>query len=150
MKNNLKSVLSLLLSVVMILSIVPSFMLTSYATETKVTTHDVDQIRELLRSDGDVSITLDADAEKKLVAYSDFEEGLLNSQLVWARIGSGKKTLNLNGHRIYIYDQSARSLGSTEWLDFRYVQKATLMEIPSNASVIVNDSTNKGLIWMDS
>ena len=140
--------LSILLTLAMLLGMLP---LTAVAVEDpEVTvTHDVDVIRELLQQNGDVSIKLDADAEKQLTAYSDFEDDKWNSQYVWTKIGSGNKTIDLNGYRLYVYDQSARSLGSLEWLDFRYIQGALLMEIPDGASLTVNDSSGGGKIWMD-
>jgi len=143
--------LSVLLILAMVFSMVP---MTAMATEDPevIVTHDVDEIRELLRQDGDVSIKLDADAEKKLTAYSDFENyqtDSWNSQYVWTKLGSGNKTIDLNGYRLYVYDQSARSLGSLEWMDFRYIQGALLMEIPEGAALTVNDSSGGGMIWMD-
>ncbi|MBQ2987826.1 MAG: hypothetical protein IJD59_01845, partial [Clostridia bacterium] len=111
MKTNFKpKLLGLLLVLVMVLSIVPFGALPAFAAEPSVVvTHDVDEIRELLRQDGDVSIKLDADAEKNLTAYSDFENTKWDSQYVWTKLGSGNKTIDLNGHRLYVYDQSARS-----------------------------------------
>lgn len=147
-----KQFLSALLAFVMIVGLIPASTLTVFAVGNVVVTHDVDEIRELLRSDGDVSIKLDADAEKKLTAYSDFENyqtDKWNSQYVWTKIGSGNKTIDLNGHRLYVYDQSARSLGSLDWLDFRYIQGALLMEIPEGTSLTVNDSSGGGKILMD-
>lgn len=143
-----QKLLSILLALVMLLGMLP---MTAVAAEDPevIVTHDVDQIRELLQQDGDVSIKLDADAEKKLTAYSDFEDDKWNSQYVWTKIGSGNKTIDLNGYRLYVYDQSARSLGSLDWMDFRYIQGALLMEIPEDAALTVNDSSGGGMIWMD-
>ena len=151
MKKQFKSkILSLLLVLLMVLALAPVSALTAFAAEqNEVVTHDIDQIRELLRQDGDVRIKLDADAEKKLTAYSDFENTKWDSQYVWTKLGSGNKTIDLNGHRLYVYDQSARSLGSLDWMDFRYIQGALLMEIPNGASLTVNDSNGGGMIWMD-
>ena len=151
MKTQFKSkLLSILLVLVMVLAFVPVSALTAFAAEPSVVvTHDVDEIRELLRSDGDVIIKLDADAEKELTAYSDFENEKWDSQYVWTKLGSGNKTIDLNGYRLYVYDQSARSLGSLEWMAFRYIQGALLMEIPDGASLTVNDSSGGGMIWMD-
>ena len=151
MKTNFKSkLLGVLLILVMVLALVPVSALTAFAAEqNEVVTHDIDQIRELLRQDGDVIIKLDADAEKNLTAYSDFENTKWDSQYVWTKLGSGNKTIDLNGHRLYVYDQSARSLGSLEWMDFRYIQGALLMEIPEGAALTVNDSSGGGMIWMD-
>ncbi|MBQ4107861.1 MAG: hypothetical protein IJC80_00525, partial [Clostridia bacterium] len=110
MKTKLKSTLiSLLLVTLLVLALAPVSALTVFAAEqNEVVTHDIDQIRELLRQDGDVRIKLDADAEKKLTAYSDFENTKWDSQYVWTKLGSGNKTIDLNGHRLYVYDQSAR------------------------------------------
>ena len=139
--------LSILLTLALLLGMVP---MTAMATgDSEVVTHDIDQIRELLRQDGDVRIKLDADAEKNLTAYSDFENTKWDSQYVWTKLGSGNKTIDLNGYRLYVYDQSARSLGSLEWMDFRYIQGALLMEIPEGAALTVNDSSGGGMIWMD-
>ena len=142
--------IGVLLALVIVLSIAPFGILTAFAAEqNEVVTHDIDQIRELLRQDGDVRIKLDADAEKNLTAYSDFENTKWDSQYVWTKLGSGNKTIDLNGHRLYVYDQSARSLGSLDWMAFRYIQGALLMEIPNGASLTVNDSNGGGMIWMD-
>ena len=151
MKTKFKSkLLGVLLVLVMVLALVPVSALTAFAAEqNEVVTHDIDQIRELLRQDGDVKIKLDADAEKKLTSYSDFENTKWDSQYVWTKLGSGNKTIDLNGHRLYVYDQSARSLGSLDWMAFRYIQGALLMEIPNGASLTVNDSNGGGKIWMD-
>ena len=151
MKTTFKSkLLSILLVLVMVLALVPVSGLTAFAAgQNEVVTHDVDQIRDLLRQDGDVRIKLDADAEKKLTAYSDFENTKWDSQYVWTKLGSGNKTIDLNGHRLYVYDQSARSLGSLDWMAFGYIQGALLMEIPNGASLTVNDSNGGGKIWMD-
>ena len=145
-----RKLLSILLVLVMVLALVPVSALTAFAAgQDEVVTHDIDQIRELLRQDGDVRIKLDADAEKNLTAYSDFENTKWDSQYVWTKLGSGNKTIDLNGHRLYVYDQSVRSLGSLDWMDFRYIQGALLMEIPNGASLTVNDSNGGGMIWMD-
>lgn len=140
-----QKLLSILLALVMLLGMLP---MTAMAAG-EVVTHDVDQIRELLKQDGDVTIKLDADAEKMITAYSDFEDDKWDSQFVWTQLGSGNKTIDLNGHRLYVYDQSARSLGSLEIEPFKYIQGALLMEIPAGASLTVNDSAGGGKIWMD-
>jgi len=145
--NKKTKIISVLVISVMLIGLLFA---TVFAVEPNVVvTHDADEIRELLRSNGDVIIKLDADAEKKLTAYSDFEDDKWLSQYVWTKIGSGNKTIDLNGYRLYVYDQSARSLGSLEWMDFRYIQGALLMEIPNGASLTVNDSNGGGMIWMD-
>ena len=145
-----KKVIGTLLVFAMLFSLLPA---AAFADEpvngNVVITHDVDQIRELLRQDGDVTIQLDADAEKKITAYSDFEDDKWNSQFVWTKVGSGNKTIDLNGHRLYVYDQSARTLGSLEIEPFKYIQGALLIEIPSGASLTVDDSATGGMIWMD-
>ena len=143
-----KKALSILLSVCLLLTTLP---ITAVAVEDPevIVTHDVDQIRELLRQDGDVSIKLDADADKvgvysydKSGSELEYEDGTIyDNKKVWARIGSGNKTIDLNGHRLYV----------TETHDQQYgVWKAVLMEIPDGASLTVNDSVGGGLIWFDS
>ena len=138
--------LSILLCCAMLLGMLP---MTAMATgDSVVVTHDVDQIRELLREDGDVSIKLDGDADKIIVSThenrddeKEYEEGtIFDTKKVWTRIGSGNKTIDLNGHRLYV----------TETLDQRAgVWKAVMMEIPTGASLTVNDSAGGGLIWFD-
>ena len=74
MRKKLNRVFSILLTLVMLLGMMP---MTATATEEPnvVVTHDVDEIRELLRQDGDVSIKLDADADKVGV-YSYDKSGI--------------------------------------------------------------------------
>ncbi len=146
-----RRIIGTLVCLALLLGFVPGMAATARADGVTVT-HDADEIQALLRSDGDVAIQLDADAEKMLTAYSDFEDsetGKWNGCYVWTKLGSGSKTIDLNGHRLYIYDRSARSLASTEVTHFKYFQKALLMEIPSGASLTVNDSGDGGLIRMD-
>ncbi|MBQ4065662.1 MAG: hypothetical protein IJD10_06140, partial [Clostridia bacterium] len=143
-----KQILSALLAFVMVIGLIPASTLTALAVGNVVVTHDVDEIRELLRQDGDVSIKLDADANKTIVSThenrddeKEYEEGtIFDTKKVWTRIGSGNKTIDLNGHRLYV----------TETLDSRAgVWKAVMMEIPTGASLTVNDSAGGGLIWFD-
>ena len=132
----------------MVIGLIPASTLTALAVGNVVVTHDVDEIRELLRQDGDVSIKLDADANKTIVSThenrddeKEYEEGtIFDAKKVWTRIGSGNKTIDLNGHRLYV----------TETLDQRAgVWQAVMMEIPTGASLTVNDSAGGGLIWFD-
>lgn len=149
-RKSIRNVASLLFCLILVCTMVAAAPQTAYASDPQVVvTHDVDEIRELLQQDGDISIWLDANAEKQITSYSDFEDDKWNKQYVWTKIGSGNKTIDLNGYRLYVYDQSARSLGSLDWLDFRYIQGALLMEIPEGASLTVNDSSGGGKIWMD-
>ena len=147
----MKKALALVLTLVMVFCMVPSFMLTASATETTIVTHDADYIQQLLRGDGNISIKLDADADKLIEAYSCFEteeSDYWNGRFIWTRVGSGEKTIDLNGHRLYVYDQSARYL-SALYQQFKYIQKALMIEVPYNASLTVNDSAGGGLIRMD-
>ena len=149
MQQTMKKGMAILLVFAMLFTIMPVSAFAAPEPGNLVVTHNVDQIRELLRQDGDVTIQLDADAEKKITAYSDFEDDKWNSQFVWTKVGSGNKTIDLNGHRLYVYDQSARTLGSLEIEPFKYIQGALLIEIPSGASLTVDDSATGGMIWMD-
>ena len=145
MKTKFKSkFLSILLVLVMVLALVPVSALTAFAAEPRVVvTHDVDEIRELLRQDGDVSIKLDADAEKDLDFYfeQEYETEKCDGRKVWAKLGSGNKIIDLNGYRLYVNDKSY-DWGASIW-------QAVLMEIPTGASLTVNDSAGGGKIWMD-
>lgn len=137
-----QKLLSILLALVMLLGMLP---MTAVAAEDPevIVTHDVDVIRELLRSNGDVSIQLDADAEKDLDYYfkKEYETETCYGRQIWTKLGSGNKTIDLNGHRLYINDETY-DWGGGIW-------QAVMMEIPTGTSLTVNDSAGGGKIWMD-
>ena len=81
-----KRLLTWFLSVLALLMCAP---VPALAEET-ITTHDMEQIRDALMADGDVTITLDGDAHQD---RTDWYEGD-----VWCVLGSGEKTIDLAGY----------------------------------------------------
>ncbi len=137
---------SILLCAVLLIGSIPMLTRSVEAVE-EVVTHDVDEIRNLLKSNKNVVIRLDGDAEKNLTGMSDFEHQLWRSEYwTWVELGQGSKTIILDGYRLYLYDRSYRSDGSCEFLPIR---KGLMMLIPAGSSLRIDDPTGRGKIWMD-
>lgn len=84
-----KRLLTWLLSVMVALAMLLCAPAPALAEEA-ITTHDMEQIREALMEDGDVTITLDGDAHQD---RTDWYEGD-----AWCVLGSGNKTIDLAGY----------------------------------------------------
>ncbi|MBQ6491603.1 MAG: hypothetical protein IJI88_04965 [Atopobiaceae bacterium] len=84
-----KRLLTWFLSVMAVLALLMCAPVPALAEET-ITTHDMEQIRDALMADGDVTITLDGDAHQD---RTDWYEGD-----VWCVLGSGEKTIDLAGY----------------------------------------------------
>ena len=120
-----RKLIGLLLAAAMILGLVPFTGRTEVHAAGVIETHDAAYIKELLEGEGDVSIKLDDHAD-----YS-----MTTAATEWCELGSGVKTLDLNGYDLHIKQEKD--------LDGRTF---TMIKIYSGATLIVNDSSgsNKG------
>ena len=120
-----RKLIGLLLAAAMILGLVPFTGRTEVHAAGVIETHDAAYIKELLEGEGDVSIKLDDHAD-----YS-----MTTAATEWCELGSGVKTLDLNGYDLHIKQEKD--------LDGRTF---AMIKIYSGATLIVNDSSgsNKG------
>lgn len=146
--------LSLILALVMLLSLLPLTALTVNAEEIVWVT-SVSQLRRVLESSGDVVINIDVNLKAKLTGddhWSYYDSS--NDRYYWAMLGDGRKTLNLNGHVIYIDDDFVTTAkyrtetqynvgtGQTEEVlvfeKNKFAQNACLIGITDTSSLTVN------------
>ena len=125
MVKTVRKLLSLLLAATIMLGLIPFAGRVEVRAAGVIETHDAAYIKELLESEGDISIKLDNHADQSL-AWGVHE---------WCVIGNGVKTLDLNGYDLHIKQDND--------LDARTF---TMIVIAPGATLIVNDSsgTNKG------
>ena len=138
--------LAVLVGTLLIFSAMPG---TAFA-ET-ITTHDADEIRAALQSDGDVDIVLDGDVSKK---YDRLNAG----ETVWCRLGAGSKTIDLAGNQFEIsvenhgfhYEWKTLLDGSST-APFNMADSLYLFDIAYGTSLTVDDSSgnNDGSIMFD-
>ncbi|MBR3275014.1 MAG: InlB B-repeat-containing protein [Eubacterium sp.] len=143
MKNRKGRLIGFLLAAVLAVGLVPA----AHVQEAKadpgvVYTHDVDKVKELLESDGDVHIVLDDKTQQTIKGY--VETGIWWNDPTWCDIGPGEKILDLNGNLFEIDLDDARLSGM-------YEQTVTLFAVPSGAKLTINDSSanNSGKICFD-
>lgn len=134
------------LAIVLMVGLVLGALKTAHAEPTNLVTHDGDEIRAALQSDGDVNITLDGNVNWTV-------SRLGHGVTTWATLGSGSKTLDLAGHKMDISVEDVQRVSKpVEWVS-GYVsdivaEQLYLFEISYGASFTVNDSSgaNKGVI----
>jgi len=134
-----RKLLSILLSLVLLLSLIPANAPVAKADEynwIEVSTQNAWEIQKYLRMEGDVWIKLSGDADWTL-HDADYESYLWHDRWVWTKIGQGVKVIDLNGHRLYVTDNGDAPAQSV------------MMEIPDGASLNVYDDVGGGMIWMD-
>ncbi len=145
--KNTKRFVSLMVVLMMIAALFPAMPKKEVRADVEnVIAHDPDELREYLQKDGDVNIKL-ADAVfysqypnwdsyrrmRKQYPESEFE----GDMPVWAELGSGVKTLDLNGRLLEVE------------VDDLKAQQAFLFQIPFGAKLVVNDSRGTGEIFFN-
>ena len=153
----MKKVLSIILAAVLIFSVMP---FTAFAAETNKsaavgtnddepvfdyevnTSGDANTLKAYLEMDLNIKINLITDVSARIGKKGD-----LNTEYVhyWCTLGKGIKVINLNGHRIDLYnDRRDNHRGLTP------SNIMTMFLIPNGAELVVNDSTGNGEIHYDS
>lgn len=121
----MKRVISILLALIMILSCTGIMTVTAQAEYVEVNT--VEGFKKELETDGDKSILVTAD-----IIYTCNTNDIGD---YWITLGSGEKTLNLNGYSVELNADSG--------------VETTMLRVPSGADLIVNDTSgdNSGRLW---
>ncbi len=153
MKRARTRFVSFVITAAMVLGMIPAMALPVFFSPAKkevraagpVYTHDGDEIRALLESDGDVYIELDGNVhwstdvmdDRPVVdmPYPDAYHSDIVKKQVWATIGSGEKKIDLNGHSFKV--------GVDDPPYDRKITMLYLFEIPAGASMTVDDSSGK-------
>ncbi|MBQ4371430.1 MAG: hypothetical protein II803_03355, partial [Firmicutes bacterium] len=126
--------LCLLLAVVVAAGVIPAAALAPASAAEPVfygVTHlsgssDGNTLKELLESDGDYRIVVDKDLEARIGNKGDRNAPYVD---YWCTLGSGTKVIDLNGHKITLYNDRIES------------QKAmTMFKVPSGAELVINDT----------
>ena len=145
--KNTKRFVSLMIVLMMIAALFPAMPKKEVRADVEnVIAHDPDELREYLQKDGDVNIKL-ADAVfysqypnwdsyrrmRKQYPESEFE----GDMPVWAELGSGVKTLDLNGRLLEVE------------VDDLQARQGFLFKIPYGAKFVVNDSRGTGEIFFN-
>ncbi|HAU51285.1 MAG TPA: hypothetical protein DCW43_05915, partial [Clostridiales bacterium] len=145
--KNTKRFVSLMIVLLMIAALFPAMPKKEVRADVEnVIAHDPDELREYLQKDGDVNIKL-ADAVfysqwpnwdsvrrmRKQYPESEFE----GDMPVWAELGSGVKTLDLNGRLLEVE------------VDNLQARQGFLFKIPYGAKFVVNDSRGTGEIFFN-
>lgn len=116
-----------------------------------VTTHDADEIRAALASDGDTQIVLDGDVSKEYTKLS-------GGETTWCTLGSGNKSIDLAGYRFDIsvnnhnWHNEVITLLDGETTTYMHIADTLYMiSIPAGAALTVDDSSgeNDGEIMFD-
>lgn len=144
---NTKRFVSLMIVLMMIAALFPAMPKKEVRADVEnVIAHNPDELREYLQKDGDVNIKL-ADAVfysqypnwdsyrrmRKQYPESEFE----GEMPVWAELGSGVKTLDLNGRLLEVE------------VDNLQARQGFLFKIPYGAKFVVNDSRGTGEIFFN-
>lgn len=146
-----KRIISILIASIMIILLIPAFQISTFAESTYVVT-TAEKLRSLLQQDGDFTIVIDADIVYKLpfdFKWDGYDQ--TNQKYIWATLGNGTKTLNLQGHTINIDDDFVQyakyqketqfdvSTGTTETktvlLKDRFIESAALLRILKGATL---------------
>lgn len=154
----MKKLLCIIIAAVLLVSALP---LTAFAAETNdsavvgtngdepvfdyevSTSGDANTLKAYLEMDLNLKITLSADVSARIGKKGDTGAEYVH---YWCTLGKGTKVIDLNGHRIDLYnDRNDRDFGSDDGFDM------TMLLIPEGAELVVNDSTvNGGEIHYDS
>ena len=120
----MKKFLSVLLSLIMILLLVP---ITAFAEGEYIEVSNAESLQNALKSNGDknIMVTRDIIYTCKVSDIGDY----------WITLGSGKKTLNLNGKNVELNADSG--------------VETTMIRVPKGSDLTINDSSgdNSGCLW---
>jgi len=116
-----------------------------------ITTHDAEEILTALQNDGDTTIVLDGDV------YKEYDR-LSNGEIIWCKLGSGKKAIDLAGYdfKISVNNHDRHTVWVT-LLDgvtqepFRIADTLYMFDLPSGTTLTIDDSSGKndGTIMFD-
>ena len=126
-----KRISALLLCLVMVFALLPA---TVQAAEKTTPVGTMEKLKELLEANGDANITISQDIVKTVKVGYNREYGSGSDYIV---LGSGKKTLDLAGHKVELNGDGSGLL--------------TFIRIPERAELVIRDSSPKqsGLLWCD-
>ena len=155
-----KTVICIALAVLMIMGALPMTALaaTADAASTGMTFNvaDAAHLRSALQTEGEITVNVNADIELTLSEpYTTASYDNNKYVYCWASIAQGNKTVNLNGHRVYITDNfvtEAEYKKSGNYYSFephRYTKDANMFLIPSGASLMVNGKDSGSEMMID-
>ena len=149
-----KTLISISVILILCLIIVPMVFVPGRADGT-VNVSTADQLREALQKEGDFVISVSGDIDYKLpddFKWTNYDTE--NKLFIWAQIGSGKKILELNGHKINIDDDFVKDVYYTDETRYNaetgksyetrvmrqtnFVKDAALIRVSAGASLTIN------------
>lgn len=140
----MKRFMSLLLTVVMVLGMLPAMSLTASAASVD----SWDELRAALEADDDAVITVTKDIKGESKKDLEDEIGTGSSPFDTVVV-KGNKTLDLNGNEVYYKDKNGFYVWSSQD-EINIENRSVMFRIPEGASLTVKDSKGDGKIQFDS